>query len=243
MSAPPSKRPTPPGSAAPRRPTGSRPWNASRTLSTTALLRSSWKVARTFSRMKKASSRIFRLSSATMWLLLCRFLGCGAAPAITASLEQRVDVVLADGVVGQLRPVQEMLVRAGGRTARRRGPLLRRPGRAIALDIVTEGVQQGIHLGLDLLQRGHHLGDALTGDVLEAAGLEDRGDRRGDLRPHLGVHLLGECLDALDRLEAGVGRLLGRADDCRQLVSRRRQVLRIDVVRPQDRKSTRLNPS
>src|SRR3546814_16773097 len=102
------------------------------------------------------------LFRSTRWLLLCRFLGCGAAPAITASLEQRVDVVLADGVVGQLRPVQEMLVRAGGRTARRRGPLLRRPGRAIALDIVTEGVQQGIHLGLDLLQRGHHLGAALT---------------------------------------------------------------------------------
>ena len=41
------------------------------------------------------------------------------------------------------------------------------------------------HLGLDRLQRRHHLGDALAGDVLEAARLVDARGRVLQLRRHL----------------------------------------------------------
>ena len=48
---------------------------------------------------------------------------------------------------------------------------------AVFLDLVAERRDQRLDPILDVLQRLHHLGDALAGDVLEVAGFVDLGDR------------------------------------------------------------------
>jgi hypothetical protein len=88
---------------------------------------------------------------------------------------------------------------------------------------------------LDRLQRGHHLANALAGDVLKAAGFVDAGD--GTLQS-LGLGRRDLRRDALQRLAAIedlVRRLRRVADDGIQLVGGGGDVCLGDVVDPQRR--------
>src|SRR5689334_6146915 len=86
------------------------------------------------------------------------------------SVEQRVDVVLrgvAD-VAGELRAVEELVILAAGVDVHRR----------VGLDRVDAApdVHHRIDVLFDELHRVHDLADALAGQVLKIAGLEDRDD-------------------------------------------------------------------
>src|SRR3984885_4081076 len=86
------------------------------------------------------------------------------------SVEQRVDIILrgvAD-VAFQLRTIQEFGVALSGIDDRR---CMRLDGVDAAPDIHHNG-----NVMLDELHRVHHLLDALAGEVLEIAGLENRDD-------------------------------------------------------------------
>src|SRR5947199_1621354 len=91
-------------------------------------------------------------------------------PVNLRSVEHRVDVVLrgvADIAV-ELRAVEQLVVALAGVDDRRR---MRLDGVDAAPD-----VHHLVDVLLDELHRRHHLGDALAGEVLKIAGLEDRDD-------------------------------------------------------------------
>ncbi len=134
-----------------------------------------------------------------------------------------VDLGLVDAGAGKLRPVQQQL-------------LLALRARALALVEEALDVLRLHHIGkarhalLDVLQGLDHLGDALAGDVLERAGLEDHqhllvdhrlvGGRIARIRGHYG---LGAFHDR-------VGRLLGRLHDGAELLAGRRDAAVLQVV-------------
>src|SRR5262245_38116766 len=149
-----------------------------------------------------------------------RFIRATVRPA---SVEQLVDVVLGDALAVELRAVEQELPLALG---------------AVALAVVEEAFEIALvhDVGeardprLDVLERLHHLGDALAGDVLERAGLEDDhhllvdqrlvGDRVAGIGGH---HGLGTFHDR-------VGRLLGRLDDGAKLLAGQRDAAVLEVV-------------
>src|SRR5262245_13465629 len=140
-----------------------------------------------------------------------------------ASIEQLVDVVLGVALAVELRAVEQELPLALG---------------AVALAVVEEAFEIALvhDIGeardarLDMLERLHHFGDALAGDVLERAGLEDDhhllvdqrlvGDRIAGVGGH---HGLGTFHDR-------VGRLLGRLDDGAELLAGQRDAAVLEVV-------------
>src|SRR6202012_1032460 len=124
-----------------------------------------------------------------------------------ASVEQRVDIVLrgvADVAVG-FRTVQEFGVALAGVDDRRR----------MSLDGVdaTPDLHHDRDVMLDELHRGHHLLDALAGEVLEIAGPEDRDDAFLDFLPEQLLLIrrsdLAECRSRIVDRFGGFEDLLG----------------------------------
>ena len=122
------------------------------------------------------------------------------AQSLIKACQKRVHVVLTNALRGELRAVHEVFVRPG------RPILLVRFGRLdLSVDLISEGFEDGADLYLDVLQGGNDLGDSLACDVLEPTGFVDRGHRVRDLVRGLRVHIRGQSLDRLDRLEDRIG--------------------------------------
>jgi hypothetical protein len=97
----------------------------------------------------------------------------------------------------------------------------------------AEALGDLLHAALDLLQRRHHLGDALARDVLEGTGLVDPRHRLADpgrrCRGQFGEQPLQGLAGVEDLVGGGGGMLHHRI----QLVGRHRDVLGLDLLHPQ----------
>src|SRR6478609_6064107 len=102
-------------------------------------------------------------------------------------------------VAGKLRAIEEAPITAG---------FLAEHDRLELLDAVPDR-QEPRDMLLDELQRRHHMGDALTGEVLKIAGLENL--------HHAILDVMGEppVVAALDRCRERVGGLVDRFAACR----------------------------
>src|SRR6185437_10064591 len=140
--------------------------------------------------------------------------------------ENRIDLRLFLRLVGQLRPVQQIVLALAsfGSLAVRR--------RALARHLVTEGAEQARDTILDMLQRLHDLGNSLAGNVLEIARFVDLRDGRLDALGMRRIELRTQAFDGLGGIEDVAGRLFGGADDGIELVGRQRDVVRPDLLRP-----------
>ncbi len=107
----------------------------------------------------------------------------------------------------------------------------------------TPDIHHDVDMVLDEFHRAHHLADALAGQILEVAGLENRDHAFLDLlaeldllvvRGHLGEGG-GGLVDGFSSLENVLRRLLGAADDRAELARDPRHFLAIEALAVQDR--------
>ena len=99
---------------------------------------------------------------------------------------------------------------------------------------------------LDEFHRGHHLADALTGQILEIAGLEDRNDALADFlaqdlllvrRIHL-AQRAGGLIDRLGGFQDLLGRFLGAADHGAELAGDLGHFIAVEALAVQHRDFT-----
>ena len=118
-------------------------------------------------------------------------------------------------------------------------------GGRVGLDGVdaTPDVHHDGDVVFDEFHRGHHLADALTGQILEIAGLEDRNDALLDFfaedlllvrRIHLGQRA-GGLIDRLGGFQNLLGRFLGAADHGAELAGDLGHFIAVEALAVQDR--------